>query len=57
MGYNHEIAQGSLLFTMGIKNKPEDIDHVLNVMPPIVERLREMSPVYSKFMKANKGGL
>lgn len=56
MGYNHEIAQGSLLFTMGIQNKPEDIDYVLNVMPPIVERLREMSPVYSKFVKAQKGG-
>ncbi len=56
MGYNHEIAQGSLLFTMGIQNKPEDIDYVLNVMPPIVERLREMSPVYSKFIKAQKGG-
>jgi cysteine desulfurase len=56
MGYNHEIAQGSLLFTMGIHNQAEDIDHVLNVMPPIVERLREMSPVYAKFIKANKGG-
>jgi cysteine desulfurase len=56
MGYNHEIAQGSLLFTMGIQNKPEDINYVLNVMPPIVERLREMSPVYAKFIKANKGG-
>jgi len=56
MGYNHEIAQGSLLFTMGIQNKPEDIDYVLNVMPPIVDRLREMSPVYSKFVKAQKGG-
>jgi cysteine desulfurase len=56
MGYNHEIAQGSLLFTLGIQNKAEDIDHVLNVMPAIVTRLREMSPVYSKFIKANKGG-
>lgn len=56
MGYNHEIAQGSLLFTMGIQNKPEDINYVLNVMPPIVERLRDMSPVYAKFLKANKGG-
>ncbi len=56
MGYNHEIAQGSLLFTMGIHNKVEDVDHVLNVMPPIVERLRGMSPVYSKFIKENKGG-
>jgi len=56
MGYSHEIAQGSLLFTMGFQNKPEDIDYVLNVMPPIVDKLREMSPVYSKFVKAQKGG-
>jgi cysteine desulfurase len=56
MGYNHEIAQGSLLFTLGIQNKPADIDYVLSVMPAIVTRLREMSPVYSKFLKANKGG-
>jgi cysteine desulfurase len=56
MGYNHEIAQGSLLFTLGIQNKSEDISYVLKVMPAIVTRLREMSPVYSKFVKANKGG-
>ncbi len=56
MGYNHEIAQGSLLFTMGIQNSAQDIDHVLTVMPPIVARLREMSPVYSKFIKASEGG-
>jgi cysteine desulfurase len=56
MGYNHEIAQGSMLFTMGIDNSLEDIDHVLEVMPPIVTRLREMSPVWAKFIKSNKGG-
>jgi cysteine desulfurase len=56
MGYNHEIAQGSLLFTLGIQNKTGDIDHVLDVMPSIVTRLREMSPVYAKFIKASKGG-
>lgn len=56
MGYSHEIAQGSLLFTLGIQNKPADIEHVISVMPQIVNRLREMSPVYSKFLKANKGG-
>jgi cysteine desulfurase len=41
---------------MGIQNKSEDIDYVLKVMPPIVDRLREMSPVYSKFLIASKGG-
>jgi cysteine desulfurase len=56
MGLPHEIAQGSLLFGLGIDNKKEDIDYVLEVLPPIVERLRQMSPLYSKFLKQGKGG-
>ena len=56
MGLPHEIAQGSLLFGLGISNTKEDIDYVLEVLPPIVERLRQMSPLYSKFLKQNKGG-
>ena len=56
MGYSHEIAQGSILFTLGIDNNAEDIDYVLEVMPPIVDRLRQMSPLYSKYVKASKGG-
>lgn len=56
MGIPHELAQGSLLFSFGIDNTPEDIDYVLEVMPPIVDRLRQMSPLYAKFTKAGKGG-
>ncbi len=56
MGYNHEIAQGSILFTLGIDNNPEDADYVLETMPPIVDRLRQMSPLYAKYIKAGKGG-
>jgi cysteine desulfurase len=56
MGLSHEIAQGSILFTLGIENSSEDMDYVLEVMPPIVQRLREMSPLYSKYIKAKKGG-
>jgi len=56
MGLSHEIAQGSILFTMGIGNSSEDMDYVLEIMPPIVQRLREMSPLYSKYIKAGKGG-
>lgn len=55
MGLPHEIAQGSILFTVGIENVQEDTDYVLEVMPPIVQRLREMSPLYSKYIKAGKG--
>jgi cysteine desulfurase len=56
MGLNHEIAQGSLLFTLGLENTEEDIDYVTDTMPPIVDRLRQMSPLYAKFVKAQKGG-
>jgi len=56
MGLPHEIAQGSLLFSLGIDNTSQDIDHVLNVLPPIVDRLRQMSPLYAKFIKEDKGG-
>ena len=55
LGLPHEIAQGSLLFGLGTGNTKEDIDYVLEVLPPIVERLRQMSPLYSKFLKQEKG--
>ncbi len=56
MGISHELAQGSLLFSFGLDNTPEDVDYVLEVLPPIVDRLRQMSPLYAKFMKESKGG-
>ena len=56
MGLSHEIAQGSILFTFGIDNTDEDVDYVLEAMPTIVQRLRQMSPLYAKFTKASKGG-
>ena len=56
MGLPHELAQGSILFSLGIDNTPADIDYVLEVLPPIADRLRQMSPLYSKFIKEGKGG-
>lgn len=56
MGLPHALAQGSVLFTFGIDNSEEDVDYVLEVMPPIVEKLRQMSPLYAKFNKTGKGG-
>jgi len=56
MGIPHEVAQGSLLFSFGLENTEEDVDYVLEALPPIVDRLRQMSPLYAKFLKSQKGG-
>ena len=56
MGLPPEIAQGSLLFSLGLENTEDDIDYVLAELPPIVDRLRQMSPLYSKFLKGQQGG-
>jgi cysteine desulfurase len=50
MGVDAATAQGSLLFTFGMQNRESDVDRILEVLPPIVERLRNMSPVYRKAM-------
>ncbi|HHW08127.1 MAG TPA: cysteine desulfurase NifS [Clostridia bacterium] len=46
MGIPHEIAHGSLRMTLGRDNTEEDVDYVLEQLPKIVERLRDMSPLY-----------
>ena len=56
MGLDHAIAQGSMLFGFGIDNTAQDLDYVLEVLPPIVTTLREMSPLYDKFLKSSKEG-
>jgi len=55
-GLPHELAQGSILFTFGLDNTNEDVDYVLEAMPPIVDKLRQMSPLYAKFTKMDRGG-
>jgi cysteine desulfurase len=55
MGIPHEMAQGSTLFSLGLGTTEEDINYVLESLPPIVDRLRQMSPLYSKFLKEKRG--
>lgn len=52
IGLPHEIAHGSLRLTLGEINTQEDIDYVLEQLPPIVERLRALSPLFNQ----DKGG-
>lgn len=51
IGLPHEIAHGSLRFTLGRWTKEEDIDYLLLHLPQIVEKLRAMSPLYEKKSK------
>jgi len=53
IGLPHEIAHGSLRLTFGIENTHEDIDYLMEVLPTIVDRLREMSPLYEKVKRGN----
>lgn len=46
IGLPHEKAHGSLRLTIGDMTKEEDIDFVIEKLPPIIERLRSMSPLY-----------
>jgi len=51
MGLPHALAQTSLVLTMGKDSTAADVDHFLDKLPPIVGRLRQMSPLYAKFQK------
>ncbi|MFH1201717.1 MAG: cysteine desulfurase NifS, partial [Candidatus Omnitrophota bacterium] len=44
----HEIAHGSLRLTLGRWTKEDDIDYLLEHLPGIAAKLRQMSPLYEK---------
>jgi cysteine desulfurase len=46
MGLDHATAQGSLVFSLMKKNSTDDVDYLFEVFPEIIERLRQMSPLY-----------
>ncbi len=48
LGLPHEVAHGSLRFSFGKFNTEEDVKRVAEALPPIVERLREMSPFWKE---------
>ncbi len=54
IGTDAAVANGTLLMTLGMGNTGEDIDYVLEKLPPIVQRLREMSPLYEDMIKKEK---
>ncbi len=48
------VGQGSVMFSLSKYTAEEDIDYVLDEFPPIVEKLRNMSPLYNHFMKTGQ---
>ncbi|MBP3543820.1 MAG: cysteine desulfurase NifS [Lachnospiraceae bacterium] len=51
IGLPHEIAHGSLRLTLGYETTKEEIDTVIEELKAIVAKLRDMSPLYSDFVK------
>jgi cysteine desulfurase len=51
MGFPHEVAHGSIRISLGRGTTEAEIDRVLEVLPPIVERLRGMSPLWADAVK------
>lgn len=54
IGLPHEIAHGSLRLTLSEKTTKEDIDYTVDKLKEIIERLRNMSPLYEDFIKKQK---
>ena len=51
IGLPHEVAHGSLRLTLGEDNTEADVDHILDVLPKIIDRLRDMSPLWDHIME------
>ena len=51
IGLPHEIAHGSLRLSVGEDTTEAEVDYVIETIPPIIERLRMMSPLYEEVLK------
>jgi len=57
MGLSGDRARASIRFSLGKQNTAEDIDFVLELVPEVVARLRELSPVYKKAVSSQPSAL
>ena len=56
IGLPHEVAHGSLRLTLSDDTTPQDIDYILSVLPPIIDRMRAMSPLWEHILEAEAQG-
>jgi cysteine desulfurase len=54
VGVPPEICSGSITFSLGKDNAMDEVEHLLSVIPGIVKRLRDMSPLYASFKQQQK---
>ncbi len=51
IGVPHERAHGSLRLSISTETTKEDVEYILEKLPPIIQRLRDMSPLYENVKK------
>jgi cysteine desulfurase len=54
LGLPHDVAHGSLRLSIGEHNTEEEIDHIISVVPQVVDYLRQMSPIWDELEKGEK---
>ena len=54
IGRVHDVAHGSLRLSVCHYNTEEEIDHILNCVPQVVQRLRDMSPVWRELQSGSR---
>jgi len=54
MGLSHEVAHGSLRLTLGEDTTKEDLDYTVTMIQEIVQKLRDMSPLYEDFRELQR---
>jgi cysteine desulfurase len=52
LGLGHELANGALRFSLGAQNTDTDIEQLMQILQPAVEKLRNLSPLYDDFLKS-----
>jgi len=56
MGIPSSLAQGSIVFSLGMGNTPEDVDYLTTEFPAVIKRLREISPYAQGWGDKEEGG-
>jgi cysteine desulfurase len=56
MGVPFTAAHGSIRFSLSIYNTKEEMDYIIDHLPPIIQRLRDISPFWKDYLKAQGKG-